>query len=589
MDIRDQIKSRLPIEQLVGQYCQLKKKGRNYVCLCPFHSDKNPSFLVSPDKGIGYCFACQSGGDIFSFYQKIEGVDFPTAVRQLSEKAGVELPKEHVHFSPSVSKDEKTRIRECLEAAAAYFRSSLAANPDALAYVRSRGVDDVLLAKFGLGYAPESFSATYEHLLRCGFSRTEVVAAGLGVQKDLQDQRLYDRFRHRIMFPITDPQGGVIGFGGRTMGVDDAKYINSPDGPLYHKSSVLFGFSLAKEAMRAARTVVLVEGYFDVVACHKAGVHNVVAVSGTALTEDHVRMLRRSVDTVILCLDQDAAGQMAAERAFGLLADGGLDVRSVTIPAKDPDEMVQRDPAAFVSMITQGSVGYLDATIDRIVARTDLHDLAARRRAMESFFALVRHVHGSVELRGYLDRIAQRCGALPMDVQRDFSSWMRSSKEPHPVAAPSSPSANAEYDAAHLCLGLACTYPVVRPYLQELIPLADRADEALRKALLAASARSVVVDVIDAAVQDADRSASFRVLALFAEEHFPDWSDAHAIREFRRMVSHANRDLMVRRQMEIVDQLRQARREGRVDEESRLLHQYQQVLKLSKMSEGVRE
>jgi hypothetical protein len=205
---------RLPIEQLVAQYCQLQKKGRNFVCLCPFHNDSKPSLLVSPDKGIAYCFACQTGGDIFSFYQAIEGVAFPQALKELAERAGVVLENKPGMAAPK--KDEKDRARDCLLSALSFYRAQLSGSASAKEYLAKRAVPAEQIERFEIGVAPDSFSATYEHLLKQGFSRKEILAAGLGVQKELQDEKIYDRFRHRLMFPIHDPQGAIVGFGGRS-------------------------------------------------------------------------------------------------------------------------------------------------------------------------------------------------------------------------------------------------------------------------------------------------------------------------------------------------------------------------------------
>ena len=203
MDTVAEIKMRLPIEQLVAQYAQLTKKGRNFVCLCPFHNDSKPSLLVSPDKGIAYCFACRSGGDIFSFYQKIENVDFPQAIRELAEKTGVRVEERVGAAAPK--KDEKERARECVNAALRFYRDQLKVTPAALEYLKKRAVSAEQIEQFQIGAAPDSFSATYEHLLKDGFSRKEILAAGLGIQRELQEERIYDRFRNRLMFPIFDP------------------------------------------------------------------------------------------------------------------------------------------------------------------------------------------------------------------------------------------------------------------------------------------------------------------------------------------------------------------------------------------------
>ncbi|MFH0851200.1 MAG: DNA primase, partial [Candidatus Peregrinibacteria bacterium] len=341
MDEVSEIKSRLPIEQLVAQYVQIKKKGRGFVALCPFHNDSHPSLQISPDKGIAYCFACQKGGDIFKFYQEIEKVDFREALKDLAEKTGVKIEERSAKVA--LPKDEKERLRACLEAAAAFYRAQLKSSPVAQAYIVRRHVPAEQIEQFGLGFAPDSFSATYEHLLKAGFSRSEIVAAGLGVQKDLSEGRIYDRFRNRLMFPITDHQGNLVAFGGRAVGEEDAKYVNSSEGPLYSKSHVLYGLHYAKDAIRDHKSVLMVEGYFDLLACHKVGCTNVVAVSGTALTEQHVKLLKRYAETAVLCLDQDRAGRDAAERAFTMLAREGFHVSAVTFAEKDPDEAANAD------------------------------------------------------------------------------------------------------------------------------------------------------------------------------------------------------------------------------------------------------
>lgn len=583
MDTKDQIRSRLPIEQLVAEYCQLKKKGRNYVCLCPFHSDKNPSFLVSPDKGIAYCFACQSGGDIFSFYQKIENVDFPTAVKMLAEKAGVEIPKEHVSTKPSVSKDEKQRLKDCVLSAQEFFQTKLESTPDAHAYVLTRGMTPELLKTFALGYAPDSFSETYEFLLKKGFSRSDIVSAGLGVQKELQDERIYDRFRHRIMFPITDAQGSTIGFGGRALGESDAKYVNSPESALYHKSSVLYGLFHARDSIRATKTIVLVEGYFDAISAHKAGVANVVAVSGTALTDEHVQIIKRYADSVVLCLDQDSAGQTASSRAFGLLSRAHLKVLSVSLPAKDPDELVQRDPELFRSLITASATPYISAVIDRLRVLPDITEPSGKRIISDTLFPLLASIPTSVELRAYMEKASRSFGMVESDIANDFRTWSSSDITRRQSSSGMS-TVSTTYLPYELCIGLALLYPCVRSLVPELLPSDDLQLERVRSALPLADADAVVHSIIDSIDIEFPLKDRLKVLALYCEENFPQWAESLAVREFRKLVSSANKDVMVRKQLVIVKELKDARASGRIDIEAKLLHQYQQLLKLSKMA-----
>lgn len=584
MDAKDEIRARLPIEQLVAQYCQLKKKGRSFVALCPFHNDSKPSLLVSPDKGIAYCFACQSGGDIFSFVQKIESIDFPAAIKLLAEKAGVELPKEGRHAAkPAISKDEKVRIRECLDAAQKFFVTRLKATPTASEYVVQRGVTPELSELFGIGYAPDSFSETYDHLLKRGFTRTEIVAAGLGVQKDLQEERIYDRFRHRVMFPITDPQGQTIGFGGRTMGDSDAKYVNSPESPLYNKSAVLFGLFQARDAIRASHRVVLVEGYFDCVACHKAGIKNVVAVSGTALTEEHVKILKRYADEIVLCLDQDNAGQLAAGRAFELLSKAQLKILSVTLPAKDPDELIQRDSVMFQHIIDHAAVPYLDAVIEKLKQMPDRGEPSGKRKIADTLFPLLSHLPSSVELRGYLEKAAKEFGVLESELSSDFRSFSALVRAPRAIGEKHAITESA-FSRSELCLGIACIYPSARPLLSELIPFQQNDLEAIRIGIQSSTAESGVMDIVSPLTIDPAMKERMQVIALYCEENFPLWSESLALKEMRKMCMAANREFVVRRQVELIVELKEARARNRPDDEARLLTQYNQLLKLKQMA-----
>ncbi len=583
MDAKDEIKMRLPIDQLVAQYCQLKRKGKSFVALCPFHNDSKPSLLVSPDKGIAYCFACQSGGDIFSFVQKIEGVDFPEALKILAEKAGVELPKFGGREKVSASKDEKQRIRECLDAAQRFFMQRLKKTSVASEYVMKRGVTEELLQTFGIGYAPDSFSETYEHLLKENFSRAEIIAAGLGVQKELNEQRIYDRFRHRITFPISDAQGQTIGFGGRTMGDSDAKYVNSPESPLYNKSAVLFGLFQAKEAIRASHRVVLVEGYFDAVAAHKAGVKNVVAVSGTALTEEHVKILKRYADEVVLCLDQDNAGQLAAGRAFELLAKAQLKIFSVTLPAKDPDELVQRDSTLFHTIILEQATPYLDAVITSLKKLKDRSEPSGKRRISETLFPLLQSLPTSIELRAYLEKAAVEFGVVASELAEDFRAFTSRTMIPTRVQSKTE-DVRAPCTTGEIALGLCVLYPVCRVHLAEMIPLDVPELETVRLALVSASVTLDASSILSTLSIDARMKERLQVVTLYCEENFPEWSESLAIKEVKKMCSAVNREIVVKRQIQLIVSLKEARASGRADEEAKLLTQYQQLLKLTKMA-----
>lgn len=570
MDPVTEIKARLPIEQLVAQYVQIKPKGRSFVSLCPFHNDKHPSFLISPDKGIAYCFACNSGGDIFSFYQKIENVDFGQAVRDLAERVGITLPK--ASHQPKVDKDERERLRDCIEAAHAFFRSSLTSSDVAKQYLTRRLMSPELQEKFGVGYAPDSFSALYQHLLKKDFSRREIVAAGLGIQKELSEERIYDRFRNRLIFPIADLQGRIVAFGGRTLGDDDAKYINSSEGPIYHKGSTLFGLHLAREAIRKERRIIMVEGYFDVVACHKVGMENVVAVSGTALTEEHARIIKRMADAVVLCLDADRAGKDAAERSFQILSKEGIVVRVATLSAKDPDEVATTDPEGLRSLLSDRSEPYLDAVLREIREKGTLTP-EMRKSSEDRALRLVRSIPPSEQY----DHYRQEFGSIFGDTFKERLLRPEIPSTPdRPLPAGSTASVQL-FSPMEIVLALFVLYPRLRNVLPELIAPDDGFPQKLFEALKIAGEGAVSLEGAE--------SERLGVLLLFCEQHgFQEWSDGLAASEIRRNCHQANRATIAAKQREVTAKLVRARQEGRTVDEEHLLTQYQQILKLSKMA-----
>ncbi len=581
MDAVTDIKARLPIEDLVGQYCALQKKGRNFVALCPFHKDSHPSFLVSPDKGIAYCFACQSGGDIFSFYQKIEGVDFRQALKDLGEKTGVKI--EDTPHAPALKKDEKERLRECLEVACLFFHQRLASATSILKYLSDRAVTPEQIEQFQIGFAPDSFTETYEHLLKQGFSRKEILAAGMGVQRELKEERIYDRFRNRLMFPIHDLHGAIVGFGGRTMGDDDAKYINSSDGVLYHKSSLLFGMHFAKEAIREKKTALLVEGYFDVLACHSVGAHHAVATSGTALTVDHVKILKRCTDTVCLCLDSDRAGKEAAERAFLLLSAGGLNVRSIQLPKKDASELLSEQPQLLRSLLDDGGMPYLDCVLEEM-RTTDLSDSQVKRQALQRLLTLLSVLPFAVERDACLSKAAGVLSTTETALKEDLS---RVSLEPRisPVAPkPEALSSAFAFSKLEIALCLFLLYPKLHSLLAELIAPVDGFALRLFTAIkeLPEGSSMDILDRLTLSAEDRERTS---ILMLFGEEHgFTEWSDSLAIREIRRNCHRANQDALNAKMQEITTKLRIAQTANDIAGEVMLKNQFEQVRRLMKIA-----
>lgn len=337
-----QIKDRLNIVDVVGQYVKLTKAGKNYKGLSPFGNEKTPSFFVSPDKGMYYDFSSGQGGDVFSFIQKMEGLDFKGSLQLLAEKAGIQLQHEN-----KGSRDAREKLYLILEETTRFFETKLSENKDALEYLKGRGLEESTMRSFRLGFAPNEWQALEEHLLKVGYAEREIEQAGL-IKKG-ENGRYYDRFRSRIMFPIMDAAGRVVAFSGRIFGEPakdekNAKYINSPETQLFDKSRILYGYNKAKQLIRKYDFSILVEGQMDLVMSHQAGYANTVATSGTGLTNDHLALLDRLSKKLVMAFDADPAGVASNGRAATLALLRGMDVKVAKIPlGKDPADCIRED------------------------------------------------------------------------------------------------------------------------------------------------------------------------------------------------------------------------------------------------------
>ncbi len=434
----DDIKSRIDIVDLIGETVKLRRTGKNYSGLCPFHNEKTPSFIVSPDRQTWRCFGqCNEGGDIFRFVMKKEGWDFKEALRALAERAGVKL--EAYKAEQPEEKEVHERLRGLLEEAATFYRHHLStpAGKFALDYIHEkRHLGDATIETFGLGYAPQGWDGALSHFTGKGYTEQELLEAGLIIvheeQRDAgapEPRRMFDRFRNRLMIPIRDEMGRMAGFGARILDPNDyPKFMNSPETPLFSKSRLLYGLDRARKPIRAADQAVIVEGYLDVIAVHQAGYENVVSPMGTALTEQQLRLLKRFTRRIVLALDPDAAGQKAvlsgleAARqsldhadelrfdARGLLRHEArlqADLRVASMPdGLDPDEIVQRDPQQWKSLIenAQPIVVHVMRTLS---AGRDLEDAKVKSEIAGQVLPLIEDLPNPVERDTYRQRLAR--------------------------------------------------------------------------------------------------------------------------------------------------------------------------------------
>ena len=363
----DRVKQQADIVRVIGEYVRLKKSGQNFSGLCPFHQEKTPSFSVSPVKQMYYCFGCGKGGDVFQFVMELEKSPFPEAVRTVAEKCGIAIPKPRER-SPEERRENQQRsaLVEMHREAAAFFAKHLLQSPEgkaALGYLEDRGLDHESITRFGLGFAPSGGDALVR-ALKSKFAEKDLEVSGLAGRD--QSGRFYDRFRRRIMFPIANEAGKVIAFGGRAMGDDMPKYMNSPETPIYSKSTVLYHLDRAKEALRHSDFAVLVEGYMDAIAVARAGIGNVVASCGTSLAESQIKLLSRFTQRIVVNYDPDTAGQAATERSLTLLLEKEFDVRVLALPGgADPDKFIkEKGVDAYAKLLVQ-SPPYLDYLIGR--------------------------------------------------------------------------------------------------------------------------------------------------------------------------------------------------------------------------------
>ncbi len=411
-DILETIRDRSDIVALVSSYLQLKRSGANHFGLCPFHSEKSPSFSVSESRQSFHCFGCGEGGDVFAFLMKMEGLSFPEAARKLAEQAGVEIPEEQPDPEADQRRREKERLWRINAAARDYYQQVLLRRPEGEAgrnYLKKRGYDGETARAFELGYAPQGWEGLARHLAEKGFDPEEVRRLGL-VRPSRDGRGDYDLFRERLIFPIFDLSGEVAAFGGRLLGAGEPKYLNSPESPVYHKGRQLYGLYRGRDAMRRQGEVLVVEGYFDVIALQRAGFENVVATCGTAMTEDHARLLKRYARKVLFLFDQDAAGLQATWKGMAQILPLGLSGAVVRLPqGDDPDSFLQREGKdAFQSCLAEAQP-VLEVYQEHLLAAAS-GDFGERARSIEEILRTLLLIPGEIERDLYLQALASRCG-----------------------------------------------------------------------------------------------------------------------------------------------------------------------------------
>ena len=554
-DAKEEVRARLSIEDVIGEYVELKRAGRNLKGLSPFTEERTPSFVVSPDKQIWHDFSSGKGGDLFSFVMQVEGMDFRQALEHLARKAGVELQQ----FSGDgrVAK-RKERARQALDLAARYFQQVLVKNPTALNYVvKKRGLSRNTIEEFVIGFAPEGRSTLVDVLRKRNFTDQELKDAGL------VNQYGGDLFRGRMVVALSDPSGGVVGFTGRII-VDDPKapkYLNTPQTLLFDKSRHVFGLFQAKESIRQQNCAVIVEGNLDVVSSHQAGVKNVVATAGTAMTEYNLRALSRLAERIKLAFDGDKAGLAATERAIEIAQRVGVEVEVVTLPgsAKDPDELIQQDVKLWQQAI-DSSQPAVEWVIHQYQNREDLSTAEGKRRFTTASLQLIGGLQDPVEREHYMEILGSIAGVSLSAIEQKLTSTKVDKKPKRPTRIEKRPPTPVTTEQEETLIALALVAPQTRNLLASVT--ADMLQQEENRALLPYLQQNLPISADDLPKDLQKYEQYVKIVQLKSDVRYANWEDT----EYQAEMAHTVKQLLIKhretKKQQLIDQLRGAEADG---------------------------
>ena len=466
MSVIEEVKQRTDIVEVIGEYVRLTKAGRTFRGLCPFHSEKHPSFFVYPEQQSWHCFgACNTGGDVFSFIMKKQGIDFGEVLRLLAQQGGVTIPS---RFEPDTRKEEKERLYQVNEAAAQYFHNLLVNSPageKARNYVASRGFSLKTVTDFQLGSSLNSWDALKQYLTERGYTEGELLTAGLVIEAEAGGT--HDRFRNLLVFPIHDIRGHITGFGGRVLDDSLPKYINSPQTPTFDKSSSLYGINLAAATIRQQSLVVIVEGYMDVITAHQNGFNNVVASMGTSVTEKQVGALKRLTKNMVLALDADAAGEEASLRGVGYENILDAEVKVIILPrGKDPDDVIKGDAKLWQHLLEE-ALPVIDYTFNMVTAKLDLTTARDKSLAVDKLLPIITEIKNTVRQAHYLQKLARLVKVNEHSLEASLgrikpSQSRRPVKEPKPEAVTHALHPLLSSPLEEYCLALLLQHPELK-------------------------------------------------------------------------------------------------------------------------------
>ena len=422
-----QIKDANDIVSVVSEHVALKKKGQNYWGCCPFHNEKTASFSVSPEKGFYYCFGCRASGNSIKFLMEIEHLTFPEALEKLANRANIALPEQELSPQQRARELHRKKLYEANELAASFFHNCLtqtSLGKVGLEYLKKRGLTKETIDNFRLGFAPEGWDRLYKAFRERGIE--DSVLLELNLARKNSEGRAYDFFRNRVMFPIMDGKGRVVGFGGRVMDDSSPKYLNSPESPIFDKGKLLFAFDKAYKRIRETKQAILVEGYMDVISAHNKGITNVVASLGTAYTNDHGHLLMRQADEIVLAYDMDGAGQQAAKRAIELLQNTDFKVRVLAMPdGKDPDDYVRNHGAKAFEELVSKAIKPFDYLLNESLLQHDTNDSDGKQAVLQDMFPYIAHTESQTQREDMLRSLAMPLWLDNSTVFRYFRNYTK--------------------------------------------------------------------------------------------------------------------------------------------------------------------
>jgi DNA primase len=571
-DVINQVRDRVDIAEVVGHHVSLTKAGQNLKGLCPFHQEKSPSFTVNSSKQIFHCFGCGAGGNVFTFLTRITGTSFPEVVRDLGRKVGIEIQESAGQSGPLAA--QTARVESLNQAVVGWFRQNLndpKLGEEARTYLAGRGMTDATLERFAVGFAPNEWDGLSKALMKQGFTAAELAMAGLTVARE-HASGSYDRFRGRVIFPITDLRKRVVGFGGRILGEGTPKYLNSPDTPLFKKGQTLYALDLAREAVARLKTVIVVEGYFDAVALHQAGLTHTVATLGTALTAEHIQVLRRFASKVVLLFDPDQAGVRAALRGLDLFVNSGLGVKVVTLPdGDDPDTYVRKQgPEAFARLEEQAP-SLLDFALEHRLSTAESSTIEGRIRSVDDVLRILQKSEHPIEREERIRVVAERLGISQQRLIERYPALVQSEgHRPAPVQSANPTPAmfkgvSEERDLAYLLLHGHLTPADVRRLRPEAFSVPacrSLVESALNH--LDRDGRVGLRSLLDAVVDHPDCGSLATELSM-REDHFDDVK-AH-VAGCLETLDRKRAEAVFR---SLIGQLKAAEREGRAEDARRL-------------------